>query len=323
MLALPGSADAACGVAQSRAEYETPEVQIYQRKAGLYACLRATGKERLVGSRYDDGGTAEWDYFGGIYGGRYVETSFSGSYSESSDAGDETMTDLRTGKHVKVVTSDENTFPEDVEVVVTGGILVAKADEGGVIAYYTDGRKVTLSTDATAKALAATSGGRVYWQASGTVQTAVLELPPSDPARTGPRLRTIGKCKPRSGARLLEADGPMVLSRVGTNVYVCRAGTTRKVGAVTAASLAGNRYVSYVRAGLTGSFDAAKGTRRELGGEVAISSPSLIGAGPDGLTLWPDVSLAPGPASAPAFGPKRVVYWLDGAQAPQMRVLTG
>ena len=92
---------------------------------------------------------------------------------------------------------------------MTGGILVAKGDGGGVIAYYTDGRKVTLSTDATAKALAATSGGRVYWQASGTVQTALLELPPSDPARTGPRLRTIGECKPRSGARLLEADGPM------------------------------------------------------------------------------------------------------------------
>ena len=56
---------------------------------------------------------------------------------------------------------------------------------------------------------------------------------------------------------------------------------------------------------------------------AAIKAPTLVAAGAAGLTQWPDVSLAPAPASDPALGPSGTLYWLDGAQAPQMRVLTG
>ena len=52
----------------ARAEYETPEVQVYERGNALRACLRATGKERVIGSRYDDGSTSEVDLVSGVFG---------------------------------------------------------------------------------------------------------------------------------------------------------------------------------------------------------------------------------------------------------------
>src|SRR5262245_18101390 len=138
LLAAPASAEAACGVPMAKAEYETPEVQIYQRGSGLRACLRATGRERVIGSRYDDGGTAEVDYVSGVFGGRYVWTSYSGSYVESADVHEESMIDLRTGKHADVRVEDEDT--SGVEVVAAPGVLVSNTG-GGVTAHYADGRK--------------------------------------------------------------------------------------------------------------------------------------------------------------------------------------
>ena len=70
--------------------------------------------------------------------------------------------------------------------------------------------------------------------------------------------------------------------------------------------------------GYARSASASRGGRR-----LVVRDDTMIAAGPAGLTLWPDVSLAPAPVSDPALGPAGVVYWLDGAQAPQMRVLTG
>jgi hypothetical protein len=122
---------------------------------------------------------------------------------------------------------------------------------------------------------------------------------------------------------LVEHDGAMVLSRVGATAYVCRAGKTRRLGVVPDPRIETSRYVSYRVGSVTGIFDAVKGERRELDGEVAVAAPRLLAAGPAGLRLWPDVELAPGPASEPAFGPGRVVYWLDGAGTPQLRVLPG
>ena len=43
LFAAPARADAACGVPMARAEYETPEVQVYSEGSRLLACRRATG----------------------------------------------------------------------------------------------------------------------------------------------------------------------------------------------------------------------------------------------------------------------------------------
>src|SRR5215204_1913265 len=75
---LPPRADAACGASPARALYETPDLRAYPRGAGLRACVWATGKDRRIGSYYDDGGTYEVDSVSGTFGGRYVWTSFRG-----------------------------------------------------------------------------------------------------------------------------------------------------------------------------------------------------------------------------------------------------
>ena len=97
-----------------------------------------------------------------------------------------------------------------MQVVALPGALVYTG--GGVTARFTDGRKETLSTDPSATGLAS-SGARVYWQAAGAAHTALLTLPAGDPSRTRPRLRTIGKCKPRPGARLIVRDDTMARRR--------------------------------------------------------------------------------------------------------------
>ena len=81
-------------------------------------------------------------------------------------------------------------------------------------ARYTDGRKVQLSAGPDAIGLAI-SGSRVYWREKLDIHTAVIELPLSDPARARPTMRTIGKCKPRKGAKLIEHDETMSISRAG------------------------------------------------------------------------------------------------------------
>ena len=174
----------------------------------------------------------------------------------------ETPTDIRRGQRVGPRVVNE---AHENQVVALAGVLVVSG--GGVTADYTDGRMLTLSTDATARALAATGGGRVYWQASGTVQTAVLELPPSDPARTGPRAaddRQVQAALRGAAARGRRADG--ALPRGHERVRVPRRqdaqGGRRDRGLASR-----DRYVSYVRARLSGSTSTSpKGTRRELGG---------------------------------------------------------
>ena len=109
-LLLPASAEAACGVPAARAEYETPEVQVYVRKGELVACHRATGKARVVGYRSNDGmGTDEYTAVMGVVGGRWVWTSLLATFAESADVREDTLTDLRTGKKVKATVWDEDT----------------------------------------------------------------------------------------------------------------------------------------------------------------------------------------------------------------------
>jgi hypothetical protein len=137
-LLVPATAEAACPAA--RAEYETPDVQVYASKQRLVACYRATGKARVVGQRSNDGmGTDESETVLGMLGGRWLYKELYASAAESSDVRIESLVDLRDNRSVKATVLDEDT---DNQVVALPGALVS-AGEGGVIARFTDGRRLS------------------------------------------------------------------------------------------------------------------------------------------------------------------------------------
>ena len=330
-LLLPARAEAACGVPAARAEYETPDVQVYLRKHDLVACHRATGKARVVGYRSNDGmGTDEYTAVMGVIGGRWVWTSMLATFAESADFRGDTLTDLRTGKKVTATVWDEDTSAQ--AFALPGALVVG--GEGGVTARFTDGRKQVLESG-NADALAV-SGTRVYWRVEGSVRSAVLELPAADAPAAAPRARALGRCRPKAGARLLMRDSSIVVTRTTGSTWGClpRRGTTRRVaaGAVSELSLQSGREVVYARPGFAGVFDVADGTRRELesgGGPVAVSSVAFVAGGPGGLASWgykrkAPTLLSPDPASKIAIGDaelERIAYWLDANGAPRATVI--
>ncbi|HEY6889892.1 MAG TPA: hypothetical protein VI300_18975, partial [Solirubrobacter sp.] len=242
LLLVPATAQAACGVPAARAEYETPAVQVYTRQHQLIACFRATGKAWIVGQSSNDGmGTDESGAILGFIGGRWLHTSLFASAAESSDVRIDSLIDLRENRKVSATVLDED---NDNEVVALAGALVS-AGETGVVARFTGGRRQVLGTVA-ATGLAA-SGARVYWREAGATRTALLDLPAADRARMAPRARTIGRCKPRAGAKLLLHDAHIVLTRAGGATWACRRGTTRRLGVTAEASILSDRKVAYVR----------------------------------------------------------------------------
>jgi hypothetical protein len=200
------------------------------------------------------------------------------------------------------------------------------AGEEGVIAHFTDGDKVTLATVPSTGL--AVRGARVYWREQGAARTATLTLPAADPARRRPLARTIGRCRPRSGARLLLRTETIVISRAGGAAGVCRPGRGRtyRLGAVDDLRLLSERRVAYSRPGLIGSFDAVSGRYRQLEGtSTAASAGALLAYGNGGVRAWVSgrpaaVTLSGGPASEVALG-DGVAYWLDAAGAPQVAEL--
>src|SRR5262245_16452785 len=104
-LLVPGRAAAACGLPTARADYESPEVQAYAVKSRLIACYRATGRERTVGVHVP--GHTELTTVGAVLGRRWILTT---TQTFAGDEFDDVLTDLRTGKAVRVRTSDSKTF---------------------------------------------------------------------------------------------------------------------------------------------------------------------------------------------------------------------
>ena len=156
----PGAAGAAtCGVPQSEADYERPDLQVHVHRMTLVACRRATGKVTQIGVRFKDGmGTYQDSYVLDVFGGRWVWVLGVGTAAESGDAYDHTVIDLRTGTRVNVTTQSDYDPPADA-VGVPGALVVA--DAGGVKARFTDGHIETLSTVPGAYDVAAV-GNRVY-----------------------------------------------------------------------------------------------------------------------------------------------------------------
>ena len=158
----------------------------------------------------------------------------------------------------------------------------------------------------------------------------------SDPARALPRARTIGRCKPRPGARLVVRDANLVITRAGGATWACRRGKTRRVagGAGIATSILSNRAVAYTRPGFAGVLDIADGKRRELPsapGPVAVTGWgwSLVAAAAGAVRSWTigrsaPALLAPGVGREVAAGETdngTVAYWLDAGGVAQSAVV--
>ena len=194
LLVVPAPAHGACGVATAKADYESPEIQLYSRGVddmrSHIACLRATGKQRLIGTDSAGEGSAATSVRG-VYG-RWLWLEHA-VYDPDSDSRDVTheLLDVQTGKKART-----RLFSE---VVALPGALVVASD--GVTARFTDGRSVKLSTDAMASGLAAV-GSRVYWRTGDMAHTAELKLPKAAAAAKGPVATKVGRCVPRKGARL-------------------------------------------------------------------------------------------------------------------------
>jgi hypothetical protein len=330
LLLIPSGAEAACGVPAARAVYETPSVQAYASKQKLIACYRATGKAVRIGENSDDGMGTDTNYtVVNVLGGRWAQVLFYASAAESSDVVQYTVVDLRTRRYATANVLDEET---DNDAVVVQGAVVTAGD-GGVVADFTDGRREVLSRDPGASVAA--SGARIYWrdEAAGATHTATLVLPAADAARALPRARTIGRCKPRPGARLVVRDANLVVTRAGGAVWACRRGKTRRVGAGTDASILSDREVAYTRPGFAGVLDVANGKRRELPsdpGPVAASPWSLVAAAADGVRAW-TAGRSASTVLAPVVGREvaaavdddneTVAYWLDAGGVAQSAVV--
>jgi hypothetical protein len=313
VLVLPAAANAACGVPPGDAVYETPAVQIYAKGKRLVACHRATGRSQGVGERADHTVVE-------VLGNRYVHTRFYASAAESADMQMDSIFDLRTdGSTTAPVLSEEI----DNQVVALPGAVVT-AGEDGVIARYTDGRGYEVIS-ATAADTVAAAGPRLYWRDAAGAHTQVLQLPASDTAPGLPRARTIGRCTPRPGARLILRDASIVLTRQGGATWACRRGKTRRVSAGREASILGDRFVAYARPGYTGILDVANGRRRELPGPGATSAWALVAATPGGVSTWVYGAKAPKrlaaePAREVAIGETAiapVAFWLDPSGNPR------
>jgi hypothetical protein len=317
-------AAAACGVPSAQAEFETPAVQYYVRGSRATACLRATGKARTLGVSANDGmGTDESVSFNDVVGNRWAWTSVLGSYAESFDSRVDSLMDLRTGKETSVTVQEDG--HDGQALAVPGALLLANND--GVLARFTDGRREQLAT--TPSTTLAAVGGRVYWRdAQGAAQTALVELPSAEAPGKRPLARTMLRCKPKRGARLLQRFGLFVITRAGGDTWACRRGKTRLLarGDVSEFSIVGEREVAYARPGFVGVLDVVDGKRRELpsaGGALAANNLALFSGGPAGISAW-RVSLdAPSQLTTEAaselavsYGETTVVYWLDGTGTP-------
>ena len=317
-LAVPTSADAACGVAPRQADYETPEVQVYDTNSTLKACRRATGLARTIGPTFF-GVLPETRELTAVLGGRWVWSSHVVGSDDDEDPGsrDDTLLDLRTNQRVEVALYGFNTPAVDELIAVPGAFVTAG---GGVTARFPSGRTQQLSTDPAAAGLTS-RGARVYWNVGGVAQSAVLKLPAAERPRARPKAVRLGRCTPRSGARLILHDDRLVLTSVGRRVYACRNSAQRLIGNVQNVEAVSDRHVFYMSAGKVGVFESAAGTRTELPGtEGAAAGALLLATGPAGVRT-PTAQLSTDPATEPALAGDRA-YWLDGAGVPHTQLLT-
>lgn len=331
----PGHATAAarCGVAQSKAVFETPAVQVYPRRAKLVACVRATGRTRVVGVRSNDGGVG-WSTVDRVIAGRWLLVHTSYTFAESPDAADDTLIDLRTGRSASL-SHGGDAGPDGQVAALPGVLVVTGGDAKGVQARFTTGRTERLSAIADATGLAAASS-RVYWREPvggqadpRTASYAFTGLPGASAERTAPIAAKIGRCVPKRGARLVLHDDTRVVTRTASDLLLCSrtTGRQRRVGpAATSVVALSATALAYTRDGVVGALALSNAARVELpapAGAVALDG-TIAAASADGLRvasvaaplpklltpeLVSDVALGVVPAEEVALSTVPVAYW--------------
>ena len=114
----------------------------------------------------------------------------------------------------------------------------------------------------------------MYWKTGAQAHTAVLDLPAGDPARPRPLARTVGRCKPpRKGARLVARSPRIVVTSAGADVWLCRAGKTRRLRNVSDMAIEVDQYVRYRRADTIVLVDVATNQRQQF----AAASEEAVG----------------------------------------------
>ncbi len=339
---MPPSATAAtCGVAQARALFETPEVQVYASKGRAVACLRATGRSRVVGPRSSDRATT---LVRGVAGGRWLSIVRAGA-GGTNEADLYQLIDLRTGRRAQV--AERRTR---VETVTLPGVLVhALGDGRGVVARFTSGRTVVLSRVKGAEGIAA-AGNRVYWlepRRSGDpkVRSALLSgVPAAAPAAPARPTQKIGSCPAVADGRLVLHDRSRVVTQRTGGVRICNrwTGKTWEVGdaqtTFTALTTAGVAYRSPTAAGLLRFATSAQVELPVTADASSVASAAfLVGVTTEGLraanaatSTAPAEVLDPGAATdvAAALVPasdrpddNTVVYWTDADGNPRSATL--
>lgn len=306
LLVAPQSASARCGPTTPSDVYDSPEVQVRATHTGLVACLRATGERRVVARGKD------LDVeFAGVVGRRWLHTRHTTSIVPVS----EQLIDLRTGQAVAVPA------PPETQTIAVNGALIS-AEQGGIVARYTDGRTELLAPGPAAELAA--SDRRLYWNVNGLPQTVPLTLPAADPARAPLRARRISRCVPRPGSRLLLKARRVVVTRDGHTARVCFDGRWTTLRGATSFAALGGPDLGYTRPGFTGVLDARSGKRREVprvrGGLIA-SVYMIAAPAPDGLRMWfydrnRSLRLATKPVTEIVAGPG-ALYWLDASGSPR------
>lgn len=340
---LPASAQAAtCGVSQSRALYETPEVQVYAAKGRAVACLRATGRTRVVGRRSSEGATT---LVREVVGGRWLSLVRAGA-GGSGEPDIHELLDLRTGRRAQVAERSRR-----VETVMLPGVLVRALGDGrGVVARFTSGRRTVLTRLKGAEGIAA-AGSRVYWLEPFGADDALTRsarlsgVPSAAPAEDPPALQAIGRCAADADSTLVLHDRSRVVSQSSDGLRVCNRWTGKawNVGGAdtqfTSLTAAGVAYRTPVAAGLLRFATSAKVELPVAQDASAVASATfLAGATVDGLRVADAVKPAaasklagPGVVTdvAAALVPSSdrpdddsVVYWMD-ADGKARRVVAG
>lgn len=226
---LPSSAATKrCGVASSKALYESASVQVYRVRRDRYvvdwiACRKSDRRGVVTDSDASDGiGTSETVGHASILEDRYVWTSNHGSYSESNDSQVDSLTDVQTGKTITAKVIDESDGGQSI--AVPGALLFA-----GDVEY--ESRLVarrfgapTLTLDTGIISAFAWGGATVYWLNGDMPKSAPLPLGgpppaaraaavrPATPALASARRRT---CERRGARTVLRATRLLVSRRQG------------------------------------------------------------------------------------------------------------
>ena len=187
----------------------------------LLACHRASGEgARAVDVRANDGmGTDEFSVVNGVLGGRWIWTTLLSSGAGTPPTLLTTASPTcATGARSPSTSRTRSRTRRCSRCRVCSWSPTRRASSR----VSPTGARNLLATGPTT-ALAA-NGARVYWRLNGVAQTTTLSLPSADRAPARPRARTVGRCKPRGGARLvLRTDfSPCARTRTGGTSWVCR-----------------------------------------------------------------------------------------------------